>query len=210
MKDIITDVDALNVRSDEIDPAKEGNLLRTINVQLKEVIRDKNLLGLSAIQIGYDKRMFCINFAGDIRCFVNPIITKAKGFQLSRETTESIPGKIFIRPRNNDITVMYQTPLGKIESKQLVGLAAIVFQRQLDYLDGLLLSDIGLEIDQDFDEATDEEREQLISAYLESLDMKRKEVEKEIAEDESLSEINNAITFIESVQKGEVEFTQTE
>lgn len=207
MKEIITDVNELAVRSDEIDTRKEGNLVRAINVELKEVIRANNLVGLSAIQIGYDKRLFCINFNGDVRCFVNPIITQRKGFQLARETTESLPGKTYIRPRNNDIKVMYQTPLGKTESRELVGLAAIVFQRQLDYLDGLLLCDVGLEIDSDFDEATDEEREQLISAYLDSIDVKRKQIEEEINTDKDLKQLNDAITFIENVQKGEVEFT---
>ena len=207
MKEIITDIEALDVRSEEIDTRKDGNLVRTINVQLKEVIREKNLVGLSAIQIGYDKRIFCINFNGDVRCFVNPIITSTKGFQLSRETSESLPGKTYIRPRNNDIKVMYQTPLGKTESRELVGLAAIVFQRQLDYLDGLLLCDVGLEIDEDFDKATDEEKEQLISAYLDSLDVKRKQVAEEIAADKDLKQIDDAITFMESVQKGDVEFT---
>jgi peptide deformylase len=52
---------------------------------------------------------------------------------------------------------MYQKPAGAIETRQLVGLAAIVFQHEVDHLEGLLLSDVGLEIDSDFENATEEE-----------------------------------------------------
>jgi hypothetical protein len=73
---------------------------------------------------------------------------------------------------------MYQTPLGKIESKQFMGAAAKVFQHEMDHLDGLLLSDIGLEIDELFDNATEEERMEVINMYLDSLDIKQKEIDK--------------------------------
>jgi hypothetical protein len=39
--------------------------------------------------------------------------------------------------------------------------------------------------------------------YLESLDIKRKELEKEIEEDPELKQVSDAIDFLESVQKGE-------
>jgi peptide deformylase len=203
--DIIVDVEKLSVRADEIDVRKENKELRDIAVKLKNAVREHNLLSLAAPQIGIEKRVFVINFNGDIRTFVNPMITSVKGFELSRETCSSIPGKSFIRPRHNDIRVMYQTPLGKIESKQLMGAAAKVFQHCLDHLDGLLLSDIGLEVDEMFDNATEEERAEVLNMYLDSLDIKQKEIDKEIQEDEELKQIAEGIDFIEKVQKGEVQ-----
>lgn len=203
--DIIVDVEKLSVRADEVDVRKNNQDVRGIAVKLKEVIREKGLLSLSAPQIGIDKRMFVINFNGDLRTFINPMITNVQGFELSRETCSSLPGRTFIRPRHNNIQVMYQTPLGKIESKKLMGAAAKVFQHCLDHLDGLLLSDIGLEIDEMFDKATDEERAEVIKVYLDSLDIKQKEVEQEIQEDKELKKIAEGIEFMEKVQKGEVQ-----
>ena len=203
--DIITDVEKLSVRADEVDVRKDNNTTREITVALKNTIRENNLLSLSAPQIGYDKRIFVINFNGDLRTFINPMITNVKGFELSRETCTSIPDKTYIRPRHNDIQVIYQTPLGKIESKQFMGAAAKVFQHCIDHLDGLLLSDIGLEIDEMFDNATEEERMEVINMYLDSLDIKQKEVDKEIQEDNELKKIAEGIEFIEKVQKGEVQ-----
>lgn len=206
--DIIYDIEKLSVRADEVDVRKDNKEVRDITVELKKAVREHNLTSLSANQIGFDKRIFVINFSGDIRTFINPVITQVKGFELSRETCSSIPDKTFIRPRHNDIMVMYQTPLGKIESKQFMGVAAKVFQHEMDHLDGLLLSDIGLEIDEMFDNATEEERMEVINMYLDSLDIKQKEIDKEIQEDEDLKKISDGIDFMTKVQKGEVQIEQ--
>lgn len=203
VKEIITDLDILADRSDEVDTKKDNALIRQTVLDLKDTIREQGLACLSAPQIGVKIRVFCINFNGDIRSFVNPIITNVKGFELSRETCPSLPGKTFIRPRHNQIDVAYQTPIGKIESNQLAGLAAKVYQKCVDNLDGLLLCDVGLEIDEDFDKASDKEKEEVIKMYLDSLDIRQKQVEKEIEETPELKKTADAIKFMESVQRGE-------
>lgn len=207
IKEIVIDLEQLSERCEEIDVRKEGKLVQQITLDLKQTLREHSTgVGLAANQIGYDKRIFVINFNGDLRTFINPIITNAKGLTLNREQCLSLPDKTFIRPRNNEIQVTYQTPLGKIESRKMVGLAACVFQHELDHLDGLTLADVGLEIDEKFDKATEQEREELINAYLESLDLKRKQVNEEIENDDLLKQTSSAITFMEKVQKGEIEF----
>lgn len=190
-------------RADEVDVRKEGNAVRQTVLSLKNMIREKNLKALSAPAIGIDKRIFVINFNGDLRSYVNPIITKCEGIELSREECTSIPEKTFIRPRNSKVTITYQTPLGKIESKMFIGKAAMVVQHEIDHLEGLLLSDIALEIDESFDSASDEEKLAVINAYLDSLDMQQKKLEAEIEADSELKQINDAIDFMQSVAKGE-------
>ena len=44
----------------------------------------------------------------------------------------------------------------------------------MDHLDGLLLSDIGLEIDDAFESASQEEKDEVINWYLDTLDLKAK------------------------------------
>ena len=208
MAEIITDENILGIRADEIDIRKQNKEMRETILELKQTIREKNLKCLTGPQIGKPYRIMAINFNGDIRSFVNPIITNVKGFELSKEVCSSIPGKTFIRPRNNQVEVAYQTPLGKLESKKFLGLAAMVAQHGIDHLDGLLLSDIGLEIDEDYENASEEEKMEVIKMYLDSLDVKQKELDKEIKEDKDLNQLNEAIDFIEKVQKGEVQVTQ--
>lgn len=206
VKDIlqITDKELeLSQRSDEIDVKTQNALMREIISSLKHTIEQNNIIALSAPAIGYKRRIFCIKFDTEIKTFINPIIINSKGIQLSRESCTSIPGRSFIRPRNNDITVMYQKPTGTAESRQLVGMAAIVFQHELDHLEGLLLSDIGLEVDKDFDEASEDEQNEILDYYLESLDLKRKELNEEIKNDPELTQLKEGIDFITSVYKGE-------
>ena len=211
MKEIIKITDEnnniLNDRAEEIDIRKENALMREIILELKDTLRNhKEGVGLAAPQIGYNKRIFVINFSGDLRSFINPIISEVKGFELSKEGCLSIPGKEFIRPRNNEITVLYQTPLGKIESRKLVGKAAIVFQHEIDHLDGLLISDIGFEIDENYEKATEDEKAQIIQKYMDSLDIKKKAVEDEIQNDPELKKQDDAIKFMEALQQGQVQF----
>lgn len=207
--DIITDYDKLSERCDEFDLTKKNNEAQEIIVKLKQIIRsDETIAGLSAIQIGYNKRIICINFNGDIRTFINPIIEKAEGLELSRESCYSIPGKEYIRIRQNKITVTYQTPLAKIETIELAGMAARVMQHHIDHLDGLLISDVGLEVDEDWDNATDEERQEVIDYYIDSLDIRAKEISKEIAEDKDATQLSNAIKFMNSVREGKTKIEQ--
>ena len=204
VKEIVTDYEALSERCNEFDITKKSGDAQQITLALKNTLRaHPDMVGLSANQIGYDKRIMCLNFNGDIRTFINPIVTKVDGFELSRETCHSIPDKTYIRTRYNKVDITYQTPLGKVESIELLGLAARIMQHHIDHLDGLLLSDIGLEIDADFDTATDDERKEVIDMYLDSLDLKRKEIDAAIKDDKDAQQISDAIRFMESVRNGE-------
>lgn len=205
VREIITESTKLGERCDEINVLKQGTLVREITKAIKDTIREKGLKSLSAPAIGYNYRIFCLNFSdSEIKTFINPIITNAEGIQLAREKCNCIPDKEFIRPRNPKIKVMYQNPTGKILTCEFLGLSAVVFQHEMDHLDGILLSDVALEIDEQWDKASDEERQEVIEAYLDSIDMKQKELEKEIAEDPDLKKTSDAIDFIEKVQRGEV------
>lgn len=116
----------------------------------------------------------------------------------------SVPNKEYLIPRNTEISVHYLTPLGRVESRKMFGYAACVFQHELNHLDGALISDIGLEITEEFDKASQEEKDELIKVYLESLDLKAKELSKEVEEDPELKKIDNAIKFNERLAKGEI------
>ena len=201
--EIVTDYEALSDRCDEFDLRKGGADVQDTILKLKNTIRKHNLNGLSANQIGVDKRILCLNFNNDIRTFINPIITRVEGHELSRETCSSIPEKTYIRIRNTRVWVTFQTPLGKIDSVELNGFAARVMQHHIDHLDGLLLNDVGLEIFEDFDAASEEERQAVIEMYLDSLDMTAKDLENSLDADEEGKKLHDAVKFMESVRKGE-------
>lgn len=207
IKEIITDELKLCDRAVEIDVRTQAEEMREIIKSLKDTMRANNLTSLSAPAIGYNRRIFCIDFKdSEIKTFINPIIAQAKGMQLSIEKCTSIPDKEYMRPRNNDLMIIYQRPTGQIENRQIVGLSAIVFQHEMDHLDGLLISDVGIQIDQDFYDATEEERQEVINAYLDALDIKRADINTEIENNEELKQISDGIKYMEGVYKGEIKF----
>lgn len=204
VKTIITDETALSDWSVEIDTRKEGKLLQEIILALKATMKENDLVSLTAPQIGYNRRVFCMRFGkNDYRTFINPLVENNTDFQFARETCSSIPGKTFIMPRFNNVKLFFTTPLGKVESTKLTGMSAWKFQHCLDHLNGMLTSDVGLEIDELFDNATDDERAEVLKMYAESLDIRQKELEQMIKEDKDLSDIDNAAKFIASVKAGE-------
>ena len=211
-KDIITDEIQLSERAEEIDTLREGQLLQEIVKYLKKTLRKReDLFALSAPAIGYNKRVFCMKFENDqVKTFINPIIESysPNGMQLSREKCSSIPGKEYIRVRNNDIRVMYQKPTGEAESNRLLGKAALVFEHEMDHLEGVLISDIGLEVIPEFDEASEEERTEVIKEYLDSLDIRLKQANEEVENDPELKQIDDATKFMTGILTGEIKQTE--
>lgn len=203
IKTIVTDYNILSDRSEEIDLRKENAIAREATLDLKHTMQKLELPVLAAPQIGVQKRIFCVNFNGDIRTFCNPIYKDVGNLVLSREKCPSIPDREFMRFRHSFVELCYQTPLGKAECRKFTGMAAYVVQYAVDMLDGLLLSDVGLEILDGWDDLSESDKDSIIDDYLKSLDLTRKQVKKEIEENKELKQISDAIDFIESVQRGE-------
>ena len=204
VKEIITEKEKLYEWCDDVDVRRDSKLVQEIVLALKATMREKDLVCLAAPQIGYTRRIFCLRFGdNDYRTFINPIIDNNVDFTMSRETCVSLPDRTFIMPRFGKIMVYFTTPLGKAEGATFVGRAAFEFQKALDMLNGLLIDDIGLEIDADFDNASEEERAEILQMYAESLDIRQKDLRTEIDSNKELSDIEDAARFIHSVRIGE-------
>ena len=207
-KEIIIDIDELNHigRCEEIDLQKDLKTAREIISNIKRTLKkNDNIVALSAPALGFNKRIFCVDYSdSEIKTYINPVITHAEGLQLSREVCSSIPDKEFIRPRNTEIDLIYQRPTGEINTKRFKGVAACTIQHEIDHLEGVNLYDIGLEIDEDFDNATDEEKQEIIDMYLDSLDIKRSNVKEEIKNDPELNIISENLRFTEALARGDI------
>lgn len=202
----LTELNSLG-RAQEINREKDGKLLREITANIKKTMRKNGLTSLSAPGIGYNKRVFCIDFSDqEIKTFINPVITNAEGLQLAKEICSSIPGKEYIRPRNTIVDIIYETPTGKIKTNRFSDVAAFVIQHEIDHLECVTLEDIGLEIESDFEEATQDERNEIINMYLDSLDLRQKDLDTEIESDDELKVVSERLKFTEALAKGEITF----
>jgi peptide deformylase len=204
------DLDKLMQRSDEVLVVGTGLQIRpevssTIKNLKDTILASKSLVDLAAPQIGKFDRIFCIRFAnGDIRAFINPMISKTDGLHMVREISPSLPDRAFIVPRHNRIIAMYQTPTGKPEESVFEGVVAEIFQHMVQILDGVLISDIGLEVFEDFDNASEEEKNEVLTAYFNELKSREEKMNKEIEENEDLKKTRDAIRFLKGVATGEI------
>lgn len=209
IKTIITDIEQLSVVSDEVDCKKDNKEVRQTVLDLKDTMREIGVKSLTAIQIGIDKRIVVLDFNGTLKSFVNPfLLKKKKSFELCLESCSSIPDKRFLIPRYTDIEIVFQTPMGEIKNNRLVGVAAKLFQHCMDHLDGILSMDIGLEVDEDFDSATDEEKEEIIKLYMDSLDARYKELDTQIEENEDLKKLKNNLEIRDKIVSGKMQFVE--
>lgn len=194
-------------RATEIDYENDFKLIKEIIAKIKKTMKKNNLTSLSAPAVGYNKRIFCVDFSDkEIKTFINPMILVTNGMELTREVCSSITNKEFIRPRYSTIDIIYQTPSGTIKQNHFKGMASTVIQHELDHLDAITLSDIGLEIDSDFDEATDEERFEVINMYLNSLNTKHDTLIDEIKKDKIMNITYESEKVAELVAQGKIKF----
>ncbi len=209
---IITDLDKLSERSEEINPFTEENKVKKIVNDLKDtLIANKDVVALSASQIGSPYRIFCLKFSdNELRAFVNPMITKSEGMHLCREVNASLPNSEYIMPRSDKIILRFQTPTGVITENIFEGVVAEVVQQQMQLLDGILISDIGLPILEGFDEATEEEKQQIIDMWLDNLKKHNNDLNKEIDSNEDMLKVKKAIEFMTKVANGEVTIEKVE
>ena len=151
-----------------------------------------------------------MSFKDSYRTFINPSIKDMDLPVLSRETSLSCPGKEYLRFRYNSIKIDYTDPQQRLQSIDLLGKAACVFQQLTDYLDGLTLDGIGLEIDKDFDNLSDNEKDEVVANYIQELKALREDVNKEIESDEELSKMKGAIDFMSDLRQGKLLVSQDE
>ncbi len=109
---------------------------------LTETMFLENGIGIAAPQIGVHKRVIIINMGKGAASYINPKITsKSKTLVESEEGCLSVPGVFGIVERSKAVTVEFIKNNGKSKKMKVKGLEAIVFQHEIDHLDGILFID---------------------------------------------------------------------
>lgn len=208
----VYDKEALNVRANEIgmlQSKRDYKLATTIVGRLKDILRtDKSTIALAAPQIGYPYRIFCVRFSdGEIRGFVNPLIYKtSKDVHLSRERQLGHNSETeYIIPRCNEVEMSFQTPVGHLESNLFKDTMGEVVQQMDDLLNGVLLEDYGLEVIDGFDDASEEDKGEIIKMYLDHLQDEADAIKERLANDKEHAKCNEAMELMEQAKLGNVE-----
>jgi len=118
----------------------DENLVVLIN-DLWDTINIAGGAGLSAPQIGVQKRVVYISCGGFSGEMINPKITNQSKQVLMHEGCLSFPGTTEQILRYDNVTVEYRDKLGESYNKDFSGIAAQAIQHEIEHLDGRLLID---------------------------------------------------------------------
>ncbi len=125
-----------------------------------DILKTANGLGLAAPQVGISERFFIVDtgyieydkatesdesenatYAPAIKAFLNPELISGEGSQSIEEGCLSVPEYRAEVERYHQIKVRYQDIDFKEHTENLDGLFSIVFQHELDHLNGILFID---------------------------------------------------------------------
>lgn len=210
IKELITDREKLSERSKEFDIGKESELAVQILKDLGDTLNSlEDRLFLTAKEIGYDKRIFAVKFNGETDVFMNPAFKVKDKLILFREK-DVITNKEYFMPRYTEVSLVFQDFAGNTKGFKFNEGASIIISQAMNLLDGILDSDIGLEVIPEFDEAPEEEKQEVLSAYLSSISEAAKQFNEDLSTDEETKETWNAAKFITSFAEGNIEIEKKE
>jgi peptide deformylase len=109
---------------------------------MKATMEKENGVGIAAPQVGIHDRVIIVETKDGPTAFINPEITE-RAFKLvdSEEGCLSVPGCWGIVKRHRSVTVKAIKEDGAKVQFKAAGLEAIIFQHEIDHLDGILFID---------------------------------------------------------------------
>lgn len=110
-------------------------------VDLTESMLGGKGVGLSAPQIGVNKRVFCIA-TNPVEVFFNPtVVWFSDNEDAQEESCMSAPGASALVKRPKDITIRYHKPDGTVDTRTFRGVTSRIVQHEMDHLDGIMFWD---------------------------------------------------------------------
>ena len=133
LREVSRPVSVEEIRSDEMQ-----KLVR----DMKETMKVENGVGLAAPQIGQHLRLIICETPRGPQAFFNPVIVKtSKNTTDSEEGCLSIPSVYGIVKRHKSVKVEALDERGNPSTVKTGGLLAVIFQHEIDHLDGILFID---------------------------------------------------------------------
>ncbi len=103
---------------------------------------EKDGVGIASPQVGQNIRAIVVNMPQGAECFINPeILKKSEQLVDSEEGCLSVPGKYGIVKRHKKVTIRAMNRHGRTMEFEAKQFTAIIFQHEIDHLDGVLFID---------------------------------------------------------------------
>lgn len=135
--------DQLRIKSDAVTSDRiVTEEMRLLIEELKETMAEENGVGIAAPQIGVHDRVIIVEINGTPTAYINPEITERSFSTVkSEEGCLSVPGCWGIVKRHRSVTVKATLEDGSQVQIKAQGLESIIFQHEIDHLDGVLFID---------------------------------------------------------------------
>ncbi|MBI1908095.1 peptide deformylase [Candidatus Uhrbacteria bacterium] len=109
---------------------------------LIETMAEENGVGIAAPQVGAHQRIIIVETPHGVEAFINPEITsRSVRMVTSIEGCLSVPGISGAVKRHSSVKVKAKNRKGEELALKANGLLAIIFQHEIDHLDGILFID---------------------------------------------------------------------
>ncbi len=133
----------LRIRSSPVEvSAIASERMQTFFKELTETMNLERGVGIAAPQVGIHERVIIVDTGSGVHTFVNPeIIDRSHRTVNSEEGCLSVPGVWGIVKRNKTVKVKALNKDGQPVELDVDGLTAIIFQHEIDHLDGVLFID---------------------------------------------------------------------
>lgn len=135
---------SLRVRSVEVDPAVIGTpeFQAWLDVFAVTLVERGDGVGLASPQVGRNERIIAIKERRGIEIYINPEITKRSDkTEIGEEGCLSVPGVWGLVERAKRVSIKALDRHGRRIERDCKGLEAIIFQHEIDHLDGVLFID---------------------------------------------------------------------
>ena len=129
--------------------ASDKEVLKRLCGRMLATVRDpaNDGVGIAAPQVGVSRRVVIVqrfDKEGEpFEAYINPVITATAGDKAKGpEGCLSIPGRSGVVARWRDITIRYNAADDlSPKEERIVGFTAVIFQHEIDHLDGILFTD---------------------------------------------------------------------
>lgn len=133
----------LRVRSADVVLADIGSdRIKKLVSELTETMNKENGCGIAAPQVGVHERVIIVDVGHGPKAYINPEIT-SRSFRkfLFEEGCLSVPGVWGMVKRHRSVKIKAFDVDGQSITREASELEAVVFQHEIDHLDGVLFID---------------------------------------------------------------------
>lgn len=132
-----------------MDEEISSKQIQSLIDDLLQTMKAENGVGIAAPQVGVKERVIIVETDRGPEAFINPkIVSRSLNMTNSHEGCLSVPGVYGLVKRHKHVKVRAKDRHGNVVSMKAKGLPAIIFQHEIDHLDGVLFIDRAFQIEE--------------------------------------------------------------